>query len=57
MSHHANRVPCGVSHENMAFVLNGLSSEVSLVPHEIIVNAIDDNVPFILCFDGSTTGG
>jgi len=57
VSHHANRVPCGVSHENMAFVLNGLSSEVSLVPHEIIVNAIDDNVPFILCFDGSTTGG
>lgn len=46
-----------VSHENMAFLLDGLSSKISLVPHDFIVNAIDDNVPFILCFDGSTSGG
>jgi len=37
-------------------VLDGLSS-MSLVPCDFIVNAIDDNVPFILCFDSSTSGG
>lgn len=50
---------CEWGYENMAFPLGGLSLKVSLVPtvpHKIIVNAIDDNVPFILCFGGSTCG-
>jgi hypothetical protein len=46
------RLPCGVSNEDMTFPPSGLSSKVSLVRNEIIVNAIDGNIPSILCLDG-----
>jgi hypothetical protein len=40
----------GVSFENMGISTWWSESRISLIPHEIIINAIDDNVPSRPCF-------